>query len=585
MKRNANRYKRRLIPLAVFIVGLLIFLLIVSRLAKNEEMMMRDRCALNAQIYADELEKDFNRSSIATDMMAYMIMDEGGMPRNFAKAAAGMMQRSPYIDSIQLAPDGIIADVYPESARIIGKENLFALPDRVQSVTYSRDNKATIIQGPFQLSEGHEGLAVRQPIFFENPDGTERFWGFSIVVLKAPDIFESMANDLKATHNEYRLSKTEPGDDEYHVVLASREYLDRPEAQTFFYGGCYWKLEIMPERGWQPSFPLVLSFFLGLGIVFLLTGMTMLLLKLQERRNHLHRMANTDSLTGLYNRQGFDEAVSKWLRNHPDEKATAVIIDIDNFKLVNDLNSHRAGDEALKNLAHTMQQHFSDVAFVGRNGGDEFCALFRGMPAAEAGPLLDGFATQRHLFRYDGKVHSYTISMGYAEYPTQARSRSSLFQCADAALYAVKLRGKQGMSQYQPHVGEAGRSQLAFGLQDIAMHLPGAILIYKADEQEEILFANLELIHLFDCDTLEEFLTYTNGTFRGIVHPDDYDRVETSIDEQIAASGSVGTDAVVYRILTKKGRLRRVLDKGRLVDTDFYGRIFYVVLLDESSWD
>lgn len=69
-----------------------------------------------------------------------------------------------------------------------------------------------------------------------------------------------------------------------------------------------------------------------------------------------------------------------------------------------------------------------------------------------------------------------------------------------------------------------------------------------------------------------------------LVHPDEYDAVEQSIWEQVKKPGSEGSDAVRYRIRTKTGNIKNILDKGRLVDTDVYGQIFYVLLIDESNW-
>ena len=248
------------------------------------------------------------------------------------------------------------------------------------------------------------------------------------------------------------------------------------------------------------------------------------------------------------------------------------MIDIDDFKRISDLYSHDAGDAALRSMACSLSETFQHPAIIGRNGGDEFCIFLPDCTAAEADPLLRKFSARLQGFSYEGHSHTYTISMGYAAYPEQGSSRAELFRCADAALYAVKLRGKNGVLPYTPHISKEDRSQLAFGL------------IYKATGKEEILFANLELIQLFDCTTLEEFQQHTGGTFRGIVHPDEYEAVEQSIWEQVKRPGSEGNDAVRYHILTKTGNIKNILDKGRLVDTDVYGQIFYVLLIDESNW-
>ena len=119
------------------------------------------------------------------------------------------------------------------------------------------------------------------------------------------------------------------------------------------------------------------------------------------------------------------------------------------------------------------------------------------------------------------------------------------------------------------------------------MNVPGAILIYSADwDKEEILFANKELVHMFDCENMEEFLNFTNYSFKGIVHPDDYERVEASIKAQVDkqlledSEKTEANDFVDYKILTKKGKIKNIIDNGRLVDSEYYGKIFYVLLID-----
>ena len=77
---------------------------------------------------------------------------------------------------------------------------------------------------------------------------------------------------------------------------------------------------------------------------------------------------------------------------------------------------------------------------------------------------------------------------------------------------------------------------------------------------------------------------YTGGTFRSIVHPEEYEAVEQSIWEQVQQPNSDGNDAVRYRIITKSGQVKCILDKGRLVETDVYGKVFYVLMIDESNW-
>lgn len=205
--------------------------------------------------------------------------------------------------------------------------------------------------------------------------------------------------------------------------------------------------------------------------------------------------------------------------------------------------------------------------------------------------MVRDFVSLKKEFNYKQMVYQYTISMGYAVYAAnQADGKSPLdvLRDADTALYMVKLRGKNGCCRYAQGMAATRRVQMGFSLRDVVFNLPASILIYDA-ESEEILFANQELISLFECDDLDDLLAYTKRRFRGIVHPDDYEQVDTSIWQQVYACNlnkrEKANDAVNYRIVTKHGRVRWVIDRGRLVQSDFYGRIFYVILVPDERMD
>lgn len=157
----------------------------------------------------------------------------------------------------------------------------------------------------------------------------------------------------------------------------------------------------------------------------------------------------------------------------------------------------------------------------------------------------------------------------------------------DTALYAAKISGKKSIMHYKPYMLEINRDHLGFNVKNMSFGMPGAFLIYRAEESEEILFANDHLIDLFECDGYQDFLDYTQSSFKHIVYPDDLDRVEKSIWEQIDrgkdksnSSKKSYEDYVQYRIQTKTGKIRRVIDLGRLVHDQHYGDIFYVFIMD-----
>ncbi len=106
----------------------------------------------------------------------------------------------------------------------------------------------------------------------------------------------------------------------------------------------------------------------------------------------------------------------------------------------------------------------------------------------------------------------------------------------------------------------------------------GALLVYRADESEEILYASSGLLKLFECNSLNQFKNLTNNSFSGMVYPDDLQRVESEIQTQIASSTDMLIDYVEYRIQTAQGNIFEVKDYGHLIETPIYGKAFYVIL-------
>ena len=116
-------------------------------------------------------------------------------------------------------------------------------------------------------------------------------------------------------------------------------------------------------------------------------------------------------------------------------------------------------------------------------------------------------------------------------------------------------------------------------VEQIGRHMPGGFFIYKAEENEELIYANKAVLDIFGCKDLEEFKNLTGYTFRGMLHPDDYDKISESIIEQINSDDD-NFDYVEYRIVRKDGSIRWVDDYGHYTETDAYGGIYYVFISD-----
>ena len=484
------------------------------------------------------------------------------------------------IESVQLAPNGVVTDIYPANENEAGKIDLIHDKDRGKISCYARDNHTIITQGPFKLKQGEYGIAVRNPVYLKDKNGQEYFWGFTIVILRVPDIFSDSISALSNFGYEYKISKTDaPWSDTYKVIYQSDGQINRPVSYTFTIGDENWKFEVTPKSGWRNATLLIIIIGMFLTINLLLSVLTRVWLVAKEHKKKFQILARTDSLTNIYNRYGFDEFAEKMIQKNPKAHFVAALFDIDDFKFINDIYGHSYGDRALKSLADSMKAFFPSDALLGRNGGDEFCILLPNCTSEEADVKLQQFTKLPKTFLCRGKEYAFYISLGYAEYPTFASNRSQLMRCADVALYEIKLHGKNGCMAYRKGLQSRIRKQLGFALKDISEHLPGAFIIYRADkENDELFYANHEFLHLTGYKSMDELFSLTQRSFRNLIREDEQQQIESSIWEQID-SGSEN-DYIHFHLRKADGTYLSVLDHGRIVESQQYGRVFYVLFMD-----
>lgn len=570
--------KKTIVPLIVFLVGICLLSVFTYNTNVQIQKDRRTIAKLNVVTYGQRIENDIENGIEITDTLKQVLINGNGQIINFSKIAENLMSYS--VQSVQLAPNGVVTEIYPEEGNEAGKIDLLKDSKRGEISNYAKDHNITVIQGPIKLKQRGSGLVVRNPIYLEDKNGQEYFWGFTIVILRVPEIFEDSTNALSKFKYNYRLSREASVLDKKYVdVDANCDKMIRPVTYNLTVGKEKWKLEIMPRAGWSNSTTLYLIFFGGLSLVLLLTGLTIVLFLLDERRVELKELAHKDGLTNLYNRYGFDEMAEKMISKNPKEHCVAVLLDVDDFKLINDMYGHAYGDKALISLAENMRKFFPSSTLLGRNGGDEFCILLPNCTMEEVKESLIEFTKTPKTFSYKGQTYSFCISLGYAEYPNNAIERSQLMRCADTALYEVKLHGKNGCKAYQEGFQSGVRKQLGFVLNDISENLPGAFIIYRADkEDDEIFYANKEFLDLAGYENLDAFFNGTKKSFRNLIREDQQKAVEASIWNQIE-SGSKN-DYIHYQLRRQDGTYIPVLDQGRIVESERFGRVFYVLFMD-----
>ena len=281
-RKNTFRIKKELwIPVFVWIIGLIVLVKIGIRADSSQRDLIRSRAELNAVTYADHMKADILRGIDITNTFEQIVINENGKISMFSKVAENMM--ADYIQSIQIAPDGVVAEIYPEAGNETGKIDLIHDKERGKISCYAIDNDVITMQGPFYLKQGGTGIAVRNPVYLEQKNGERTFWGFTIVIIRVPDIFADSIKSLSDFGYEYKLSKNiAPWDETYKEVYGSGVEMIDPVTYTFELGDSQWMLEVMPKNGWNSNENIYILWGCGLLIVLLLTGFVFVLMLLHR---------------------------------------------------------------------------------------------------------------------------------------------------------------------------------------------------------------------------------------------------------------------------------------------------------------
>ncbi len=181
----------------------------------------------------------------------------------------------------------------------------------------------------------------------------------------------------------------------------------------------------------------------------------------RQEKKDLESQIYTDGLTGCWTKMGFQSMVETIFKKaNVEESHTLLIIDIDNFKVINDNLGHHFGDVVLKEAGMNLRELFRGSDCVGRIGGDEFMVLLKSVGNKSIVEDKVKKILEKFDRIYEGHARSYrtTASIGIAKYPEDGTDFETLYKRADVALYDTKSRGKNGYTFYNATMVEGTMS-------------------------------------------------------------------------------------------------------------------------------
>lgn len=203
----------------------------------------------------------------------------------------------------------------------------------------------------------------------------------------------------------------------------------------------------------QESYTVIISLGYLLFTLFVL-GLLVLLYTIfninKKHQKNLLEYVRKDALTGIKNKETLKTEITNYLAKDKSQHTGALfMIDVDNFKMVNDLNGHVIGDEVLKAFGTLLKESFAIDDIVGRAGGDEFIVFVKEIEDEIQAQKKANEVCQkiREIYIEDFKG-SISCSIGIAFYPKHGITFKTLYNLADQALYQTKNRGRNGYTCY-----------------------------------------------------------------------------------------------------------------------------------------
>lgn len=251
----------------VFLISAVIASAVIWHFEKARIKYERARISDLAGEHTHAIQLDVESALSAAVTLATLVqMGKGEVPE-FDTAAALMLSFYPAVSALQLAPDGVIARIMPlkGNEKALG-HNLLRDPERDKEAFLARDTGRLTLAGPFQLVQGGMGAAGRMPVYLDDGKGNVRFWGFTIVLIRFPDILATARlARLVAAGYDYKLWRTHPDTGQKHVFAVSSDApLAEPVERTLQVPNATWTLSVAPAKGWVDLGSLALKCALGL---------------------------------------------------------------------------------------------------------------------------------------------------------------------------------------------------------------------------------------------------------------------------------------------------------------------------------
>lgn len=347
------------------------------------------------------------------------------------------------VEDIIMTEGSVIKSIYPYEGNQ-GAVGYDLMEDETRRPFIERaiNERTTITQGPIESFQGRTKIYIRKPLYKDN-DGSEDFIGLISVGIDFKDMIDKVG--LKYLKGDFYFAlKSEKADGEKDFIWGMKNILDKePVIKEIKIPGQEWQLAAYPHNGWVneqgvlKAMPIINHLITIIVLYVTYQLVLQYLIKSEE--------AETDDLTGIMNKRAFLCSIDKYYKDDNQTKHALIVMDVNDFKLINDTYGHIVGDLVLIEVANRVQSLLKNVDSFCRLGGDEFSILIHDIE--DEIELKTFISCLKNEFIQAMNIHGHeiqvSISVGSAVYPTEGVSHLELYQIADTRMYENKRKSKE----------------------------------------------------------------------------------------------------------------------------------------------
>lgn len=443
-----SRLSKRGKTLVIIVISILV--IVFGAVVVREASVSVNARMLEAQnlviLFGSEIERDCTRMFQLNGIMESLLFTDDGAVADFQRLAKNLLPEYPAVSCVQLAPDGIVSEVYPlEGNEAVLGHNLFMDEARSHEALATRNSGVLTIGGPYALKQGGEGFIGRLPVFLDS-EKTD-FWGFINAVVLVSNIIDAIDFSMLSNHGyEFSIYRIDDTEEKFLIYGTEYDNLKNPVRYELDIPNTRWEFAIAPKDSWFDIRMLVVLIVMSILLVLALTFLSVLVVQQYSSNHKLARLAEIDQLTGLFSRQTAVQTLERAIENASQTGLHIAVcfIDMNNFKDINDTYGHTKGDIALKWVAAQLNKVVRQDDVVARFGGDEFIVIFKGQ-------YTDNYISMAERIKRvlnapadlgNNVIIKISAAVGVAFYPDNGNTVESLVQYADDAMYKDKAMMK-----------------------------------------------------------------------------------------------------------------------------------------------